>query len=86
MFYVYALFNAKHSKLYIGQTRDLVNRIDLHISKVFGKSYTARYDGSWDLVYKESCATRDEALKREKQLKSYRGRQFIKSLIKDIPL
>ena len=59
---------------------DLV-QTDLVDSKQFKSSYTARFDGKWALVYQEELETRRESLKREKQLKSYRGRQFIKNLI-----
>jgi predicted GIY-YIG superfamily endonuclease len=34
--------------------------------------------GTWRLVYTEQFETRVEALRREKQLKSYRGRVFLK--------
>jgi len=43
--------------------------------------YTKRYGSNWKLIYKEEISTRTEALKREKQLKSYQGRQYIKKLI-----
>ena len=45
------------------------------------KSFTSKNDGLWVLVYKEEFKTRSEAVKREKQLKSSRGREFIKNLI-----
>ena len=35
----------------------------------------------WELVYFEKFENRKEAINREKQLKSYRGRQFIKEKI-----
>jgi len=35
--------------------------------------------GSWCLLYQEEYYTRQDALKREGYLKSYRGRLFIKS-------
>ncbi len=81
MFYVYAVYNRKCDKIYIGQTIDLEQRIKLHNNKVFKKSFTARFDGEWVLVYKEEIESRLEALRREKQLKSYHGREFIKNLI-----
>lgn len=81
MYFVYALYNKKHNKIYIGQTNDLVKRLELHTSKSFNKSYTAKLDGSWDIIYKEQLESRELALKREKQLKSYRGREFIKTFI-----
>ena len=81
MFYVYSVYNKKHNKIYIGQTEDLDQRVRLHNDKEFRNSYTARFDGEWVLVYKEELETRQDALKREKQSKSYRGRGFIKKLI-----
>jgi len=81
MFVVYAIYNKKHDKFYIGQAQDLEKRLMLHNSKTFKKSYTAQYDGYWELIYKESLPDRTAALKREKQLKSYRGRQYIKQYI-----
>ncbi len=67
-------------KIYIGQTSNLEERLKLHNDKVF-KGYTSRFDGSWIIVYSEVAVNRGEALRREKQLKSYRGRQFIKQHI-----
>jgi putative endonuclease len=84
MFVVYALYNYKHKKLYIGQTRDIELRIKFHEEKIFKNSFTSRFDGRWNLIYKEEQPNRSDALIREKQLKSYRGREFIKKLIPNI--
>ena len=37
--------------------------------------------GIWEIVYTEICENRSKAMQREKQLKSYQGRQFIKNLM-----
>ena len=81
MFYVYTIYNKDNNKIYIGQTENLKERLKLHNNKTFKNSYTSRYSGKWKLIYKELLNTRSEAIRREKQLKSYRGRQFIKSFI-----
>jgi len=81
MYSVYAIHNKKCDKIYIGQCRDLDLRLDLHKNKIFTNSYTARFDGDWALIYDEKVDSRQEALRREKQLKSYRGREFIKRYI-----
>ena len=81
MYLVYAIYNYKHSKIYIGQTENLEERIRLHNDKFFKNSYTARFDGTWILIYKEETGDRIGALKREKQLKSYRGREYLKKYI-----
>jgi putative endonuclease len=83
MYLVYAIYNADNNKFYIGQTKDLSSRLMLHNSHTFKHCYTTKFAGKWDLVYKEEMYTRQEALKREKQLKSYQGRQFIKSIIEN---
>ena len=80
MFYVYALYNSKNGKIYIGQTSDLDKRLAEHNNKL-GNHFTAKLDGEWILIYKEFAADRIQALKREKQLKSFRGREFIKKHI-----
>ncbi|MEI8061325.1 MAG: GIY-YIG nuclease family protein [Candidatus Berkelbacteria bacterium] len=81
MFYVYAIYNEKHHKVYVGQTSDITERISAHNNKTFKISYTLHFDGGWKLIYQERTSTRYQALKREKELKSYRGREFIKQFI-----
>ena len=81
MYTVYAIYNVKHNKFYIGQTENLAERIKLHNARLFKNCYTARFDGEWQIIYNETVETRKKALAREKQLKSYRGREFIKSYI-----
>lgn len=81
MYYIYALYNKKHNKIYIGQTKDLEIRVIFHRGKLFQNSYTARFDGEWKIIYKEEAKDRHQALIRERQLKSYRGREFVKKFI-----
>jgi len=82
MFFVYVVKNNISNKFYIGQTSDLENRIKRHngILKNKAKSFTYKNKGLWELIYKEVYNTRKEAMGREKQLKSYQGRKFIKLL------
>jgi putative endonuclease len=84
MYSVYVLHNKKHGKIYIGQTKNLKERLQLHNEGSF-KGYTARFDGSWVVIYSEEFSTRGEALVREKQLKSFRGREFVKKFILHVP-
>lgn len=79
-YYVYAIYNAQCNKIYIGQTKNLDDRLKLHNEKIF-RGYTSQFEGSWIVIYKEKVNSRQEALKREKQLKSFRGREFIKEQI-----
>jgi putative endonuclease len=79
-YFVYAIYNLQNDKIYIGQTVDLVVRLSQHNDSSF-KKFTSRYSGNWVFVYQESLSSRSEAIKREKQLKSYKGREFIREKI-----
>ncbi len=79
MFYVYVLQSESTSRIYIGQTKDLPNRMSAH------KSGLARYTrsrGPWTLVYSEEYETRSEAMVRERQLKGGQGREWLRGKLK----
>lgn len=82
MYTVYVLYNKQAHRTYTGQTENLERRLVQHNEHTFN-SFTARYRGEWVLIYQESVATRSEALKREKQLKSGNGRAFIRQFIRE---
>ncbi|KAF0215550.1 MAG: hypothetical protein FD178_1649 [Ignavibacteria bacterium] len=79
MFYIYALYSSKFNKIYIGQTCDLTNRLIEHNS---GKSFYTKRFIPWEIIYTGEFETRGEVMKREKQLKSQKGREFVWNIIK----
>ncbi|MDZ7722220.1 MAG: GIY-YIG nuclease family protein [candidate division KSB1 bacterium] len=79
MFTVYALYSSKYDKIYIGYTSNLQARFKSH-NKLATKGWTIKFR-PWEILYTEEYLTKSEAMKREKQLKSYKGRQFIRHLI-----
>lgn len=82
MYSVYGIYNPVHKKIYIGQTEDLGKRLLEHNDRNNPRhTYTNQFSGNWVLIYREDVNTRSDALKREKQLKSYRGREQVKKYI-----
>jgi len=81
--FVYALYNQESNKIYIGQTNNVDRRLKEHNKS--NKHYTGKICGQWELIYKEESNDRSSAIAREKQLKTSRGRAFIKNLIKNNP-
>ncbi len=81
MYIVYAIYNKENNVFYIGQTQNIRERLQMHNKKTFVRSYTSKFSGNWEVFYKEKFLDRASALKREKQLKSFRGREFIKQNI-----
>ena len=79
MFTVYVLYSEKHNKIYIGYTSNIEQRLLSH-NELGTKGYTLRYR-PWKLIYTESFLLKLDAMKREKQLKSAKGREFIWNLI-----
>ena len=78
IYYTYVLYSPASDKIYISQTTDLQKRLASHNS---GKSsYTKSYI-PWELVYFEEFPTRSQAMKKEKELKSHRGREHIRNKI-----
>ena len=78
-FIVYILFSKDYGKTYVGFTSNLIERFKSHnyLSK---KGYTIKFR-PWQVIYVEFFTTKSEALKREKLLKSGKGREFIKEII-----
>ena len=79
MFYVYVLYSTGYDKIYIGFTSNLDARINHH-NHPKNNGWTSKFQ-PWKIIHAEFFPTKNEAMTREKQLKSARGRQFIKSLL-----
>ncbi|MEW6016401.1 MAG: GIY-YIG nuclease family protein [Candidatus Zixiibacteriota bacterium] len=77
MFTVY-MIRSDEGKQYIGHTSDIHRRLAEHNT---GLCKTTKVCGEWKLVYKEEFATRGEAMKREKWLKSGVGRAYLKQVL-----
>ncbi len=71
-YYVYILHSKKDKKLYIGSTPDLKLRIRKHQTGYVRSTKNRR---PLELIYYEAYALREDALKREKYLKSGGGRK-----------
>ena len=77
-YFVYVLYSEKSDKIYIGMTSDLEKRIFAHNN--LPKGWTKNFR-PWELIYSEEFDTKSKALKREKELKSHKGRDFVRSKI-----
>ncbi|MBL0741476.1 GIY-YIG nuclease family protein [Chryseolinea lacunae] len=75
-FHVYVLHSAKLNKIYIGFTSDLEARLKSH-NELATKGWTMKFR-PWRLVFSEAFETKGEAMKRERELKTARGRMFIR--------
>ena len=78
-FHVYILHSLEYNKIYIGYTGDLESRLNSH-NELANKGWTIKFR-PWKLVHTEVFETKSEAMRWKKQLKSARGREFIRKEI-----
>ena len=84
IYYVYILASKRNGTLYIGVTKDLLNRSFQHKLKQNPKSFTAKYEVN-KLVYFEEYQYVQDAILREKQLKKWNRQWKINLIEKENP-
>ena len=79
MFYTYVLHSKKDSKFYTGFTKNLKLRFEQHTKGLVESTKDRR---PLKLVYYEACLNQRDATHREKYLKTFHGKFFIKNRLK----
>lgn len=77
MYKVYVLRSLSGQGRYVGSSSDFEKRFLDHNS---GKSRYTKNRGPWKTIYTEEYSSRGEAIRRERFLKSGKGREFLDSL------
>jgi putative endonuclease len=78
MWVVYILRSEKNGRYYIGSTDDLDRRLEQHNS---GHTPSTRPYRPWSIVYFEPMPDRPSARSREREIKSWKSRVMIETLI-----
>lgn len=79
MQYVYVLRSDKDNKNYVGYTKNLKLRFEEHQK---GRVASTKGRRPLKLIYYEACLNQQDATHREKYLKTYHGKMFIKRRLK----
>ena len=77
-YYVYILQGSKN--FYVGFTADLKKRVNQHNTN---KNFSTKNRGPWKLIFYESYLNKYDALRREKYLKSTKGKTTIRSMLRE---
>jgi len=78
MHYVYFLWSEKLQKIYIGESADIIARLQYHNS---GRQRFTSRGIPWKPIACIPFASRAEALKEEKRLKKLRSRPYLKQYL-----
>jgi putative endonuclease len=76
--FVYILQSLRDNKYYIGETADVAARLLFHNA---GRQRSTKNRIPFIIILVEKFETREDALKREKQIKSWKGGNAFKLLI-----
>jgi len=76
MFCVYVLENLDDKSWYIGYSADLKRRVERHNNGTGAR--TTKRRRNWSLIYYEGYKNKEDALGRERFLKSGSGRRYLK--------
>ncbi len=79
MYYVYVLHSLNDHRLYTGFTENLRQRLKQHND---GKIVSTKVRRPFMMIYYEACHSQEDALHREKYLKTAYGKRFIKNRLK----
>ncbi|MGA2466438.1 MAG: GIY-YIG nuclease family protein [Thermodesulfobacteriota bacterium] len=80
MYYVYVIQSIKDSNLYVGYTEDLKTRLQKHNN---GQVDSTMYRRPFKMIYYEACLNQQDALHREKYLKTTYGKRYIRNRLKE---
>lgn len=81
MYYVYVLKSLKDQKLCVGYTNNLRKRFSEHNKGLVKATKNRRH---LKLLYYESCNVLQDAIHREKSLKTGFGRAYLKRRLSDV--
>ena len=79
MFYTYVLQSERDENFYTGLTEDLKLRFEQHNKGLVESTKDRR---PLKLIYYEACLDQNDASHREKYLKTYHGKMFLRKRLK----
>ncbi|MCF8380790.1 MAG: GIY-YIG nuclease family protein [Bacteroidales bacterium] len=77
-YYLYILYSFSADKYYIGHTANLSDRLVKHNAN--HKGFTGKQN-DWTIVYSEAFNSKTEAYARERQIKKWKNRTRIETII-----
>jgi putative endonuclease len=79
VYYVYVLLSERDGKFYTGSTPDLKRRFALHCA---GRVPSTRNRRPLKLMYYEAALSKDDAIRRERYLKTGMGKRYLRNRLK----
>jgi putative endonuclease len=78
-YFVYIIQSQKDGSYYVGSAQDLEERLSRHSQ---GRSKYTKSKRPWELVYSEEYLDRSSSIKREREIKKRKSKEFIETLVR----
>ena len=82
MFTVYVIYSESFKKIYVGYTSNFEQRLKSH-NELASKGWTIKFR-PWRIIHSEVFDNKQAAMRREKELKTAKGRQWIWQLVETL--
>ena len=79
MYYVYVLLSESDGKFYTGSTPELKRRFAAHCA---GRVLSTKHRRPLKLIYYEASLSKDDAIRRERYLKTGMGKRYLRNRLK----
>lgn len=76
MHFTYVLLSQQDKRMYTGSTKDLRIRVREHAE---GRVHPTAYRRPLKLIYDKACLTADDAFRRERFLKTGKGKRYLRN-------
>ena len=80
--WVYILYSPSADRYYVGESADVIVRLDQHNTHFFRQGFT-RIASDWRIVAQLECADRSHARRVEAYIKRQKKRSFIERVVKE---
>jgi len=78
---VYILYSKRLDKFYIGETMDLLKRVEEHNTGFYDNSFSSKTN-DWEVFLQIECSDRSQARKIENHIKKMKSVKYIQDLKK----
>ena len=82
MHFLYIIHSPAIDRYYVGESPDIINRLDQHNSHYFKKGFTKAAQ-DWKIVSSTEWGNKEDALYLEKFIKRMKSKKFIEKIIED---
>jgi putative endonuclease len=76
---VYIIYSPNLDKYYVGQSEDVIARLDQHNMHLFLSGFTV-ISNEWELFHQIACENRTQAVRIERHIKRMKSRKYIENL------